>query len=183
MPTATDRISLIEELRIRRELKDREYAKDCKLWAYEQVKTLDEATKRVRRWPQDKVYLDELIDIYHDPAYPLIALPKSRRLMATYVVALCVTHEIRYNPYSAIFIQSDKEEKSAFFVDQRCKFIEDNLSDIHCAEDDEDKGWCRRGYRSIRTKDGMVGRMTYERTGSYVVGQDSVVYSYEVDHG
>ena len=161
MTTATpDRAALIEEIRIRRELKDREYAKDCKLWAYEQVQTLDEATQRVRPWPQDKPYLDELLDLYEDPGEPLIALPKSRRLMATYSVALWATWRARYHPHNAIFVQSDKEEKSAFFIDQRCKFIEDHLVDR----------WVNKPYRSIRTKDGMVGRMTYEGTGSYIVG-------------
>ena len=165
-----DRAAQIEELRILRELKDREYAQDCKLWAHEQVMTLDEATKRVRRWPDDKPYLDELLDLYADPNEQLIAIPKSRRLMVTYSLALKVTHEARYHPYNAIYIQSDTEEKSAFFVDQRCCFIENNLSDIRCNDDDEDKGWCRRSYKPIRTKDGMVGRMTYNGTGSYIRG-------------
>lgn len=160
MPTLTEadeRRALIEEIRIRREIKDREYAADCKLWAREQVRTVDEATQRVRRWPDNKPYLDELFALYEEEQ--LIALPKSRRLMVTWSVALWATWRARYHPYNAIYIQSDKEEKSAYFTDQRCKFIEDNLLD----------DWGKRLYKPIRTSRGMVGRITYPDTSSYIV--------------
>ncbi|MGI9294279.1 MAG: hypothetical protein ACR2PS_09880, partial [Pseudomonadales bacterium] len=75
-------------------------------------------------------------------------------------VALWATWRAHYHAHNAIYVQSDKEEKSAYLIDQRCKFIEDNLVDE----------WCRRDYKSIRTKDGLVGRMTYPATQSYVVG-------------
>ena len=153
-----ERQSLIEEIRIRREIQDREYAASCKLWAHEQVNTVDEATQRVRRWPDNKPYLDELFDIYEEE--PLIALPKSRRLLVTWSVALWMTWRCRYHPHNAAYIQSDKEEKSAYVIDQRCKFIEDNLVDE----------WSRRPYNAIRTKNGMVGRLTYPDTSSYIVG-------------
>jgi hypothetical protein len=159
MATATEeRQALIEEIRIRRAIKDREYGADCKLWAHEQVRTVDEATQKLRHWPDDKPYLDELLDLYESEQ--LIALPKSRRLLVTWSVALWMTWRCRYYLYNAAYIQSDKEEKSAYVVDQRCKFIEDNL-----AED-----WCKRSYNSIRTKNGMVGRLTYPDMASYIVG-------------
>lgn len=158
----TDRAALIDEIRLRREIKDREYAADVKLWAHEQVRTLDEARQRVARWPDNKPYIDELLDLYEStaPADQKLAFPKSRRLMVTWSVALWATWRARYHPYNAIYIQSDKEEKSAYFVDQRCKFIEDNLVD----------DWSRREYKSIRTKAGMVGRLTYPETQSYISG-------------
>ena len=153
-----ERDELIEQIRIKREIQDREYAASCQLWAEEQVQTVDEATQSVRRWPTDKPYLSELFDIYEEEQ--LIALPKSRRLMVSWSVALWALWRARYHPHNAIYIQSDKEEKSAYLVDQRCRFIEDNLVDSYLT----------REYHSIRTKNGMVGRMTYPRTGSYIVG-------------
>lgn len=153
-----ERQALVEEIRLRRELKDREYADSCWLWACEQVRTVDEATQSVRPWPQDKLYLQELFDIYETEQ--LIALPKSRRLMVSWSVALWATWRARFHPYNAIYVQSDKEEKSAYLIDQRCKFIEDNLAEP----------WGIRPYKPIRTKDGMVGRMTYTDTSSYIVG-------------
>jgi len=158
MSTAPDeRAALIEEIRIRRELKDREYAASCNLWASEQVRTVDEATQSVRRWPQDKPYLAELFDIFEQEQ--LIALPKSRRLLVTWSVALWATWRARYHLHNAIYIQSDKLEKSAYVTDKRCKFIEDNLVD----------DWAKRTYTSIRTSQGMVGRITYPDTASYLV--------------
>lgn len=154
---ADERRALIEEIRIRREIADREYAASCQLWAAEQVRTVDEATQTVRHWPQDKPYLAELFDLYEEEQ--LIALPKSRRLMVTWSVALWATWRARYYPYNAIYIQSDKEEKSAYFTDKRCKFLEDHLVD----------DWCRRPYDSIKTSKGMVGRITYPDTASYIV--------------
>jgi hypothetical protein len=155
---ASERQALIEEIRIRRAIKDREYAASCPLWAHEQVRTVDEATQKLRRWPDDKPYLDELFDLYESEQ--LIALPKSRRLLVTWSVALWMTWRCRYHPYNAAYIQSDEEAKSAYVVDRRCKFIEDNL-----AED-----WCKRPYHPIRTKNGMVGRLTYDGTASYIHG-------------
>ena len=152
-----ERQRLIEEIRIHREIRDREYADDCKLWAHEQVRTVDEATEQVRAWPSNKPYIDELFDVFEDEQ--LIALPKSRRLMVTWSVALWATWRARYHPYNAIYIQSDKEEKSAYFTDKRCKWIEDNLAEA----------WVRRPYESIRTSRGMVGRITYPDSHSYLV--------------
>lgn len=158
MSTAPDeRAALIEEIRIRRELKDREYGASCNLWAREQVRTVDEATQTVRGWPPDKPYLDELFELFEEEQ--LIALPKSRRLLVTWSVALWATWRARYHPHNAIYIQSDKLEKSAYVTDKRCKFIEDNLVDE----------WCKRSYTSIRTSQGMVGRITYPDTASYLV--------------
>jgi len=153
-----ERQALIEEIRVRREIKDREYAADCKLWAHEQVLTRDEDAEAARPWPTNKPYLDELLDIYDQEQ--LIALPKSRQLLVTWTVALWLTWRARYRPYNALFVMSDKEEKSAHVVDKRCKFIEDNLRET----------WCRREYGSIKTKDGLVGRMTYKQTESVILG-------------
>lgn len=154
----TERQALINEIRLHREIRDREYAESCHLWAYEQVVTRDEDAEAARPWPDNKPYLDELFDIYETEQ--LIALPKSRQLLVTWSLAVWLTWRARYRSYNALFIQSDKEEKSAHVVDKRCKFVEDNLREE----------WVRRPYHSIRTKDGLVGRMTYDRTESVILG-------------
>lgn len=158
MPTALeDRQALINEINLHREIKDREYADDCLLWAYEQVWTRDEDSEQKLRWPQNLEYLDELIGIYEEEQ--LIAIPKSRQLLVTWSIAMWLVWRARYRPYNALFIQSDKEEKSAHVVDKRCKFVEDNLNDE----------WCRRPYTSVKTKESLVGRMTYQRTESDII--------------
>ena len=148
--------ALIDEIEILREIKDREHSQDCWQWACDQVQTIDEARQCESPWPVDKVYLKELLDYYE--AESLIAIPKSRRLMVSWSIALWSTWRARYHPYNAILIQSEKEEKSAYVIDKRCKYIEDHLIDPSMA----------RSYHEIRTKAGMVGRMTYDDTGSYI---------------
>jgi hypothetical protein len=135
---------------------DEDYKANAWLWLTEQVWTQDEASQQIRRWP-DKPYLQELCAFIE--AEPMLALPKSRRVMATWLVAGWCTHRARYFPHNAIFIQSEVEGKAAFVVDQRCVFIEDHLEEPRL----------RRPYHAVRTHDGAIGRVTYNATGSYLL--------------
>lgn len=124
-------------------------------WVTEQVYTIDEASQERVRWP-DKAYLKDLFAVLQ--AEQMIAIPKSRRMMVTWAVAAYAVHQARFFPGHAVFIQSETESKSAYVVDQRCRYIEENIQPEPY----------RRTFRSVRTQQGLVGVMTYEQTGSYI---------------
>lgn len=135
---------------------DRDYKADPWLWLVEQVWTQDEAAQEIRRWP-DKPYLRELCAFLQEE--PMLAIPKSRRVMATWLVAAWCTHRARYFAQNAIFIQSEGEGKAAFVVDKRCAFTENHLDEPRLS----------RPYHAMRTHEGAIGRMTYDATGSYIL--------------
>lgn len=136
---------------------DADYKADCSLWLREQVITKDEATQVQLPWPE-KPYLEDALSILLDPNERAIGFPKSRRVMVSWLVAAWITHRARYFDNNAIFVVSDTEAKSAFITDQRCAFIEDHLRTRRL----------RRPYRSVRTKDGLIGRIEYLGTKSYI---------------
>lgn len=136
---------------------DEAYKADPWLWLTNEVWTRDEATQQARPWP-DKPHLKELVHLFLDPDYPLIAVPKSRRMMVSWTFAALAVYEARYFPHHAIFIQSETEDKAAFITDKRCTFIEDNLNEPIL----------RKKYRPIRTTKGAIGRITYDETDSYI---------------
>lgn len=136
-------------------LNERTYRADPWLWAAEQVSTEDEARQGIYPWPADKVYLHELFDALERER--LLAIPKSRRMMVSWAVCTWATHRARYYPHHAIFIQCDTEDKAAFFIDKRCAFIEDHLPAPY-----------RRAYHALKTVKGVIGRLTYQETGSYL---------------
>lgn len=150
------------------ELQNRMYAGDFYQWCVDQVKTSDEATQKLLPFPADKAYLKDLSYILQTE--PRVALPKSRRMFISWLIALYCQWRARYHRHNAIFFQSETESKSAFIIDKRIKFVEDNLSpEFH------------KDYDMLRTKSGMVGRITYKETGSYVwaIAQgDSQIRSY-----
>src|SRR5207249_3130875 len=106
------------------ELDDRGFRDDAWLWATALVKTIDEATQRVRPWPVDKGYLHEFFDALEQER--LIAVPKSRRMMGSWGACAWGVHRARYHANHAIFIQSETEDKASYLVDKRCAFIEDH---------------------------------------------------------
>lgn len=119
-------------------------------------------------WP-DKDYIHDLVwCLNHESA---IFIPKSRRMMASWTCAAWAVYKARYFPYNAIFVQSETETKAAYITDKRCTFIEEHLREP----------LLRRGYKSIRTCEGLIGRITYAETGSYIwaIPQgDDVIRSY-----
>ena len=151
----------IANLLQRRASLDSEFSKDCWRWLCQQVVTVDEAadegTARLRRWPKEKKYLQEMIQILKNERFVII--PKSRRMMVTWLVSAYFVHDARYNAHSADFIISETETKAAFVVDKRCYHIEQNLRHEEF----------RQNVGTLRTKTGLIGRMTYPN-GSYIWG-------------
>jgi hypothetical protein len=134
---------------------DAEYKADPWLWLCEEVVTQDEATQVAIPWP-DKAYLKDLFWLFQNER--IICIPKSRRMMVSWGMAAWAVFNARYSPHHAIFIQSETEEKAAFITDKRCQFIENNLREP----------LLRRKYKAIKTHQGLVGRITYEATDSYI---------------
>jgi hypothetical protein len=139
-------------------------ANDCWRWCCQLVMTLDEAadgeTSRIRRWPKHLDYLRIIFDVLNNEQFVII--PKSRRMLVTWLVCAWMVHSARYHKLSANFILSETEQKAAFCVDKRCHFIEQNL---RLAE-------FRKPLDTLRTKTGLIGRMTYPNE-SYIWGISS----------
>jgi len=122
----------------------------------QQVRTVDESKTitgmnrdRVYNWPRDHVYLKETLKVLQNE--PLVGIPKSRRMMVSWLLSAYFVWAARYQPNSAIFYMSETEQKSAFAVDKRCKFIEDNLRMPEF----------RLPTKTMKTKTGLVGHITY----------------------
>ena len=79
---------------------DREYARDPWAWLCDLVVTIDEATQQRLRWPAEKEYLRDLIEVLNSPERK-IAIAKSRRMMVTWAAAAWCTHRARYFPNNA----------------------------------------------------------------------------------
>lgn len=131
-------------------LRDDGYRREPWRWLCQQVVTKDEATNSVRPWP-DKPYIRDLVQALDE--CPMLGIPKTRRMFATWATAAWLTHRVRYGLATAAFWQSENEDKSAFAVDQRCHFIESSLRDP----------LLRRPVHVVRTAKSMIGRMTYRR--------------------
>jgi phage FluMu gp28-like protein len=135
--------------------RDRAYARDPWLFITEQVRTIDEAAQREEAPFPDKQYLQELVAAIDSE--PMLAIPKSRRMLVTWTVAAWCVHRARYHRANAIFWQSETEDKSAYAIDKRWVYIEEHLTEPIF----------RRRFKTIRTSKGLVGRIEYEDTGSY----------------
>jgi len=146
----------------KQQILDDAFAKDCWRWCCEQVITVDEAAEegqaRRRRWPKYMKYVKELMQILKNERFVII--PKSRRMFATWTVCAYLTHDTRYNADSANFILSETEQKAAFCIDKRCYHIEENLRHEEF----------RKEVDTLKTKTGLIGRMTYPHNGSYLWG-------------
>ena len=137
---------------------DDRYGRDCWAWLTEQVQTLDEASKAIRRWP-GLPYLHDVIDVLTDPTEHLIAIPKSRRMMATWAVAMWVHWLTRYQPHVLAVWQSRTQTMAAEVVDKRIDWAELHILDQPL----------RRKRRANKTAEGLIGRITWEKSGSRVV--------------
>lgn len=134
---------------------DKGYIEDPWAWFLGELQTQDEATQAMLGWP-DKDYLHDLVWVFnHEKA---VFVPKSRRMMVSWTMAAWAVYNARYFPHHAIFVQSETEEKAAFITDKRCVFLEDHLREP----------MLRRKYKPIRTHQGLIGRITYDGTGSYI---------------
>ena len=147
---------------LERQLLDDAFSKDCYRWCCQQVITIDEAAEegqsRRRRFPADLEYIKEALQILKNERF--VVFPKSRRMFVTWLVSSYLVHDTRYNAEGANFVLSETEQKAAYVIDKRCFYIEQNLRHEEF----------RRDVKTLRTKTGLVGRITYPHNGSYLWG-------------
>jgi len=141
---------------------DIQYAQDPWKFFCQQVITKDESAEiteanqdRRYPWPKHHEYLKEVIQVLRNE--PLVAIPKSRRMMVSWLLSAFFVWDARYHPNGALFYMSETEQKAAFAVDKRCYFIETNLKDPAF----------RRTPSTSKTKTGLIGHITYEND-SYI---------------
>lgn len=142
------------EIIAHKEKMDAIWSKDCWRWMCQMVMTKDESAVpgedgNVFPWPQHFTYLRDVLAVLEKE--PLVIIPKSRRMMISWLVATYFVWHARYHDNAALFWQSETEQKAAFIIDQRCKFIEENLR----------RKEFRQPIKTIKTKQGLVGRITY----------------------
>jgi phage FluMu gp28-like protein len=108
-------------------------AKRAELWAHnpwlfikDACLTKDEADSgSVKRFP-DLPYLRHICEVWQ--AHKMLAVPKSRRMMLTWLMVALHLHMALFTPRSAIFVQSKKSEDSDYLIrDNRMLFIYNNL--------------------------------------------------------
>jgi hypothetical protein len=113
-----------KELMVRLQRREEAYRSDFGFWLKDQVITIDETKRAALPWPQDKVYLDELAwALQYEPR---IAIPKSRRMMISWILLAYSCWRLRFEPNHAAFWQSENFAKACFSV-KRIKTIEDQL--------------------------------------------------------
>jgi len=118
----------------------------------EQVTTVDQATQEVRRWP-DRACLRDLVTILRHESR--VAIPKSRRVMATWTVAMHCLHLVSHHPHHLVLWLSRIEETAAATVDGKMAWAARHLVDPRM----------RRAFASHRTSQGKVGRMMFQVEG------------------
>jgi len=98
------------------------WARDPWQWIADCVWTQDEADQgAIKRLPLHP-YLQVVVERWQRST--LLAIPKSRRMLLTWVMLACHLWQAIFFPRSAIFIQSKKEDDSDFLMgDKRMLFI------------------------------------------------------------
>ena len=81
-------------------------------------------------------------------------------MLVTWTVSVWLVWLARFHANALCIFQSENEEKAAFAIDRRMKFIEDNLIDP----------WCRLEREEWKTKEGTVGKFQYRHNASTVWG-------------
>ena len=91
------------------------------------VWTLDSVDLKnpIKKYPNLE-YLKTVSNIWLEADPPLVAFPKSRRMMMSWLVILLHLHLAMFNEGSRVYIQSEKEPKSAELLD-RAEFIYDHI--------------------------------------------------------
>ncbi len=104
------------------------WARDRWRWVRECVWTQDEADGgAVKRIPE-KEYLAHVCRTFRK--HPVTAIPKSRRMMLSWIMLALHLHLALFQPRSAIFVQSKKQTDSAYLIgDARMMFIYRHLPD------------------------------------------------------
>jgi phage FluMu gp28-like protein len=97
-------------------------------WAFvrDACLTQDEADEgKIKKFP-DLPYLRHICEVWQ--ANKMLAIPKSRRMMLTWLMLALHLHMALFTPRSAIFVQSKKAEDSDYLIrDKRMLFIYNHL--------------------------------------------------------
>lgn len=140
-------------------LRDKEvYPHDFWQWACDLVQTIDEASMEVRPWPASKIALRDVIQVLEDPDERLIAIPKSRRMFISWLLAAWTMHKARYHENVAVLWQSEVENKAAYVLDKRMAWIENHL--LFPGMD--------RKFDSWKTVEGLISKIEYKGTHSWI---------------
>jgi len=126
-------------------------------WMKDQVFTVDEASGGIRPW-MDETIVDEVVHALHTEK--LLLFPKSRRRFITWTVSAFWVWDARYRSHHLNLIQTLNEEKAAYIVDERCRFIEEHLREP----------LLRRPFDHWKGAKGYTTRMKYKHTKSTIRG-------------
>lgn len=122
-------LSPSEELELKQLLEWQLWSNDPWQWIKDCVITIDETDGTHKRFP-DKEYFPYVINAWMGSS--ILAIPKSRRMMATWLFLALHLWAALFRSNSAVFIQSQKAEKSEWLVgEQRMWFIYRNLPKEH----------------------------------------------------
>lgn len=91
------------------------------------VTTLEESTHRKLRWPADLEYLAVAADELQYSPNRVIWIPKSRRMMATWLVTAYALWSVIRNPNFLALVQSQTEQHSKDLLEDRIKLMYANL--------------------------------------------------------
>jgi len=102
------------------------WARSPWLFVREACLTVDEADAgSIKRFP-DLPYLRRVCEAWEN--HRLLAIPKSRRMMLTWVMLALHLHLALFTPRSAVFVQSKKADDSEYLIgDNRMLFIYNHL--------------------------------------------------------
>jgi hypothetical protein len=108
------------------EIQKEKWRRDKWLWIQDCCWTVDEADDgKIKRFP-DKGYLKYICEVFDRET--ILAIPKTRRMMLSWIMLALHLHEALFKPNSAIFVQSKKEDDSDFLIgDRRLMFMYNNL--------------------------------------------------------
>lgn len=95
-------------------------------WIQDCCLTMDEADNgKVKHYP-DKEYLQYVCEVWQREN--LLAIPKTRRMLLTWIMLGLHLHAGIFRPNSAVFVQSKKADDSDFLIqDKRMMFIYNHL--------------------------------------------------------
>ena len=95
-------------------------------WIRDCCWTMDEADEgKTKRFP-DKEYLQHICAVWHRE--PIVAIPKTRRMLLSWLMLALHLWAAIFHPQVAVFIQSKKEKDSAFLMsDEQMMFLYNHL--------------------------------------------------------
>ncbi len=125
-----DRVTLVKKAKAKQELQRRQQMKlwsaDPWQWIKDCCYTMDEADEGKTKHFPDKEYLAYICEVWQKQN--ILAIPKTRRMMLSWIMLALHLWAALFHDQLAIFIQSKKEKDSAFLMsDERLMFIYDHL--------------------------------------------------------